>query len=139
MVFADAGGAGVSLAPVSTWQERAAGARRLGRQARTADTDRRLLDLLLDNEDTAVSQAAADAVLERDDDSGLRLYVTAFGQAEEDTRDKLSDCLYDDSGSRWGAVALRLPVLLTDVDLEVSQGATVLTEHMRDQARRNQQ
>ncbi len=129
----------VSLASVSRWEERAAEARRLGRQVGTAQADRRLLDLLLDSEDTAVSQAAADAVLERDDASGLRLYVMAFGQAEEDTRNKLGDCLYDDSGSRWDAVALRLPGLLADAEPEVSLGATVLAEHMRDQARHHNQ
>jgi hypothetical protein len=120
---------------VSTWEERAAEARRLGRQVRTADADRRLLDLLLDSEDTAVSQAAADAVLEQDGASRLRLYVMAFGQAEEDTRNKLGDCLYDDSGSRWKAVALRLPSLLADAEPEVSQGAAVLAEHMRNESR----
>ncbi|MDP9434931.1 MAG: hypothetical protein M3P93_06960 [Actinomycetota bacterium] len=123
---------------MSTWEERAAEARRLGRQVRSADADRRLLDLLLDSDNTAVSQAAADALLEQDDARGLRVYVKAFGQAEEDTRNKLGDCLYDDSGSRWDAVALRLPSLLADAEPEVSQGATVLAEHMRNQARHHE-
>lgn len=124
---------------MSTWEERAAEASRLGRDLGTADADRRLLDLLLDDENTAVSQAAADAVLAQDDARGLRLYVRAFGRADEDTRNKLGDCLYDDSGSRWGAVALRLRSLLADAEHEVRQGAAMLADHMRDQARHHKQ
>jgi hypothetical protein len=120
---------------MSTWEERAAEAGRLGRHLGTADADRRLLDLLLDGENTAVSQSAADAVLAQDDARGLRLYVRAFGRADEDTRNKLGDCLYDDSGSRWEAVALRLPSLLADAEPDVRHGAAMLTDHMRDQAR----
>ncbi len=71
----------VSLASVSRWEERAAEDRRLGRQVGTAEADRRLLDLLLDSEDMAVSQAAADAVLERDDASGLRLYSSSASKS----------------------------------------------------------
>jgi hypothetical protein len=91
---------------VATREERAAEAGRLGRQIGTADADHRLLDLLLDREDTAVSQAAANAVLGQDDARGVRLYIIAFGRADEDTRNKLGDCLYDDSGSRWNAIAV---------------------------------
>ena len=120
---------------MSDWEERAAEARRLARQVETADTDRRLLDLLLDHEDTGVSTAAADVLLRQGDDRGLRLYVTAFGRAEEDTRNKLGDCLYDDgSGSRWYEIALRLPGLLADPAHEVRQGAAAVMAHMRDQA-----
>ena len=124
---------------MSTWEERAAEAGRLGRQVGAADADRRLLDLLLDGENTAVSQAAADAVLAQHDPGSLRLYVMAFGRADEDTRNKLGDCLYDGSGARWEAVSLRLPGLLADAEPDVRQGATVLTDHMRDQARHHKQ
>ena len=123
---------------MSTWEERAAEAGRLGRRVGSADADRRLLDLLLDAEDTAVSQAAADAVLAQDDARGLRLYVMAFGRADEATRSKLGDCLHDGSGSRWEAVALRLRSLLADAEPEVRQGAAMLTDHMRDQARHHE-
>ena len=105
----------------------------------TADADRRLLDLLLDSENTAVSEAAADALLEHEDARALRLYVIAFGQADEDTRNKLGDCLYDDSGARWNAVAVKVPDLLADATAEVRHGATVLAEHMREQGRHHQQ
>ncbi len=120
---------------MSGWEERAAEAESLGRHAGTADADRRLLALLLDSEDTAVSQAAADALLERDDLTGLRLYVIAFGQAEEGTRNKLGDCLYDDSGRRWDAIGLRLPALLDDPQAQVRHGAALLREHMHHEAR----
>ena len=120
---------------MSTWEERAAEAGRLGQQLGTADADRRLLELLLDDEDTAVSQAAADAVLGQADARGLRLYVTGFGRADEDTRNKLGDCVYDGSGERWNALARSLPSLLADADPEVRGVATALTEHIRNDKR----
>jgi hypothetical protein len=120
---------------VSGWETRAAEAKSLGRHAGTADADHRLLALLLDSEDTAVSQAAADALLERDDLTGLRLYVIAFGQAEEDTRNKLGDCLYNDNGRRWDAVGLRLPAFLDDPQAQVRHGTALLTEYIRHEAR----
>jgi hypothetical protein len=58
----------------------------------------------LDPENTAVSQAAADALLTRGDAVGVALFAEAFATAEEDTRDKLSDCLYDDTGDVWALV-----------------------------------
>ncbi len=124
---------------MSTWEERAAEAGRLGRQVGTADADSRLLDLLLDGENTAVSQAAAVAVLAQDEAQGLRLYVMAFGRADEDTRNKLGDCLYDDSGSLWEAVALRLRSLLAEGEHDVRQGAAMLADQMWDQARHHKQ
>ncbi len=100
------------------------------------------LNLLLDAENTAVSQATAHAVPAQDAPRGLRLHVLAFGRADEEIRRradeeirrKLGECLYDGSGSRWEALVLRLRSLLADAEPEVRQGAAMLTDHMPDHA-----
>lgn len=125
--------------PVSTWEERAAEAPQLLRQLGSADVDVKLLDLLLDPEDTAVTQAVAEGLLGQDNTTGLRLFVIAFGRADEDTRNKLGDCLYDDSGHRWRLVAAALPPLAAAAAADVRHGAAVLLEHMRQQARYHDQ
>lgn len=110
-----------------TWQGRAAEAVALAAHAGQPHADLRLMTLLLDPEDTAVSQAAAEHLLARGDATGLRLFVEAFGWAEEDTRNKLADCLYDapDLWGRRGLVALS-----KDSSAAVSDGAAVLAGHM---------
>ena len=115
---------------MSSWEDRATEAEHLAPQAGTADADARLLALLLDPEDTAVSTAAADALLAREDVAGLRLYTFAFGQAADDTRNKLGDCLYDDIGSRWEVVERLLVPLTEDPDPLVKQGVVALRQHM---------
>jgi hypothetical protein len=122
---------------VDGWEERAAEARLLASDAGAGDVDGRLLALLLDPENTAVSQAAADALLARQDGLGLRLYAKAFGQAAEDTRNKLGDCLYDDSGERWGHVERLLPTVAEDADPQIQRGADALRQHMKEEARRH--
>ena len=59
------------------------------------------MTLLLDPEDTAAGQAAAEHLLARGDATGLRLFAEAFGRAEEAIRNKLADCLYDEP-DLWG-------------------------------------
>ena len=97
-----------------------------------------MLALLLDADDTAVSQAAADALLARDDAVGVRLYASALGQAAEDTRNKLADCLYDDSGERWGRVERLLQSLADEADEAVRWGTEVLRRHMSVESERHQ-
>ncbi len=96
---------------MDTWEARADEARNLAPRADEPDIALRLLPLLLDAEDTAVSQAAADALLARSDRVGVALFAEAFGRAEEDTRNKLSDCLWDDDGRVWSLVSATLPTL----------------------------
>jgi hypothetical protein len=126
--------AGLTLGCVDGWEERAAEARRLAHEVGQDDADSRLLALLLDRDDTSVSQSAAEALLDRRDRLGLRLYAKAFGQAAEDTRNKLGDCLYDDSGERWGQVERLLPGLSDDADEQVRSGADGLRQRMRAEA-----
>lgn len=90
--------------------------------------------LLPDPEDTAVSQAAAEALLARRDAAGLRLFVSAFGQAEEDTRNKLGDCLYDEP-SLWSSAKQGLARLADDDNPAVLTGLRVLDAHMTEQER----
>jgi hypothetical protein len=85
----------------------------------------RLLALLLDPDDTAVSQAAADALLQRGDVVAVRLVAEAFELADEDTKNKLGDCLYDDQGTRWASVRSLLD--------ELPDAGQALREHMARQ------
>lgn len=96
---------------MDTWQGRADEARHLAPRAHEPDIALRLLSLILDDEDAAVSQAAADALLARSDRVGVALFAEAFGRAEEDARNKLSDCLWDDDGRVWSLVSAVLPTL----------------------------
>ena len=89
---------------MSDWQERAAEAVDLAPRAEEAAVASRLLTLLLDPDNTAVSQAAAEALLNRGDLVAVGLLATAFAAANEDTRNKLGDCLYDEEGDRWARV-----------------------------------
>ncbi len=118
-----------------TWEQRIAEAGELAPQAWRSDVDARLVELLLDPEDTAVSQAAADGLLARGALTGLRLFVEAFGSAEEATRNKLGDCLYLDDGGRWAFVRQALPALLEDPRPAVRQGAAALDRHMAEEER----
>jgi hypothetical protein len=118
-----------------TWEQRVAEAGELATQAGRPDVDGRLVDLLLDPEDTAVSHAAAEPLLARADLTGLRLFVEAFGSAEEATRNKLGDCLYDYDGGRWAFVRQSLPPLIEDPRPAVRQGAAALNRHMTEEER----
>lgn len=89
---------------MSDWQNRCADAVRLAPSADEPVAAARLLTLLLDPEDTAVTQAAAEALFQRGDLVAVRLFAEAFELSEEDTRNKLGDCLYDQQGSRWASV-----------------------------------
>ena len=60
------------------WQERCAEATRLAPRAEESVAAARLLTMLLDPDDTAVSQAAAEALLQRGDLVAVRLVAEAF-------------------------------------------------------------
>ena len=117
-----------------TRQERSAEAATLAARAGEAGAGARLVALLLDPEDTAVSQAAAEALLARRDTDCLRLFTSAFGQAEEDTRNKLGDRLYDEP-DLWSSVKQGLARLADDDTPAVRAGSRLLGEHMTEQER----
>ncbi len=81
------------------WEGRAGAAQRLGPVAGEPEADEHLMRLFPDAEDTAVSQAAANAVLGRRDLAGLRLFATAFVLTDEDTRNKIGDKPYGNEGT----------------------------------------
>ena len=89
---------------MADWRDRCAEAALLAAHPEESDARVRLHELLLDPGDTAVSQAAAEALLQRQDLVGVCLIAKAFEDADEDTRDKLGDCLYDKAGTRWAVV-----------------------------------
>ena len=107
---------------MSAWQERRVEATRLAPGAEESAAAARLLTLLLDPDDTAVSQAAAEALLQRGDLVAVRLVAEAFEVADEDTKNKIGDCLYDDQGARWASVWSLLD--------ELPDGVQALREHM---------
>jgi HEAT repeat protein len=57
------------------------------------ETEPVVLRLLLDPADTAVVQAAAEALLARRDDTGVRLFCTAYSLADDELGDHLNDSL----------------------------------------------
>jgi hypothetical protein len=107
---------------MSDWQERCSEASRLAPRADESVAAARLLSLLLDPDNTAVSQAAADALLQRGDLVAVRLVAEAFEVADEDTKNKLGDCLYDDQGTPWASLRSLLD--------ELPDGGHALREHM---------
>ena len=119
------------------WEERSAEAAGLAAHVGEPGVEQRLLALLLDADDTAVTVAGAEPLLARRDVAGLRLYAQAFGLADQDTRDHLGDCLYDSAGTLWAYVRQQLPTLATDEDGLVREGATALQRHMTEQERRH--
>ncbi len=119
------------IVAVEAWEQRCEEAVRLAPRAGEPDIAGRLLTLLLDPEDTAVSQAAGDALLSRRDGTGLALFAAAFAQADDDTRNKLGDCLYDDEGTLWADVRRMMPELQSHPSPEVRRGIDVLERRMR--------
>jgi hypothetical protein len=69
-------------ARAATWSVRAAAGRRLAMCAERPGLDEVLLCLLLDEGDTGVVQATADALLQRQDVHGLRLVLSAFSHSQ---------------------------------------------------------
>lgn len=118
---------------MESWEERCREAERLAPCAGDPEVDKRLIALLLDPENTAVSQAAADPLLARRDIRGLAVYAAAFARAYDDTRNKLGDCLYDDDGTLWGDVRRMMPRLEEHPSADVRHGVAILASHMLEE------
>ncbi|MGW0117872.1 hypothetical protein [Streptomyces sp. NPDC003327] len=79
--------------------------------------------LLLDDCDTFVTQETAEALLERGDVLGLRMVLSAFVGADEDTTDQLDAAIFDvcgqleEEGRRLAALCSALE---SDADASVS-------------------
>jgi len=79
----------------STWADRAALGESLASQVGDASVDERLVALLLDPEDTAVTFRTAVALLERRDPRAVRLVIVASASADEDTSNWIGGALND--------------------------------------------
>ncbi|MET9427010.1 MULTISPECIES: hypothetical protein [unclassified Streptomyces] len=76
-----------------SWSARAEAGRRLAGAAEDAEVAAVLHRLLLDGQDTAVTQETAEALLERGDVLGLRMVLCALASADDDTGDHLDAAL----------------------------------------------
>ncbi|MGA5098543.1 hypothetical protein ACPCAC_14455 [Streptomyces lavendulocolor] len=79
----------------ASWSVRADAGRRLAGMAQDAEVAAVLLRLLLDGQDTWVTQETAEALLERGDETGLRLVLAALTTADDDTGDHLHAAVND--------------------------------------------
>ncbi|MFD4761059.1 hypothetical protein ACFWOJ_19880 [Streptomyces sp. NPDC058439] len=79
----------------ASWSVRAAAGRRLASAAEDARVADVLHRLLLDGQDTAVTQETAEALLERWDVCGLRMVLAALTSADDETGDQLDAAIND--------------------------------------------
>ncbi len=82
--------------------------------------------LLLDSQDTAVTQETAEALLERRDAHGLRLVLAALATAADDTGDQLYDAIDNvcyRSRDDLACLMVLCSELVADADSAVSQEA----------------
>ena len=128
-----------------SWSVRAAAGRRLAAHPEADDAARILLVLLLDDQDTAVTQETAEALLQRGDVLGLRLVLKALAIAADPNVPEWDAATMDEIGAaitgdpRWttddGWLRLRAQLLdLTSdaqTDVDVSTEAQRLLDRMR--------
>ncbi|MFB7744014.1 hypothetical protein [Streptomyces sp. NPDC056132] len=113
----------VAAARSPSWSVRAAAGRRLAGAAEDAEIARVLQRLLLDGQDTAVTQETAEALLERWDVRGLRMVLAAFSSADDETGDHLDVainnicCQSEEGFTRLEALA---SALVSDTDASVA-------------------
>ncbi|GGP96585.1 hypothetical protein [Streptomyces roseolilacinus] len=122
----DALGSALRDARSASWSVRAAAGRRLAGAAEDAEVAAVLHRLLLDGQDTAVTQDTAEALLERGDAHGLRMVLAALARADDDTADHLDAavdnvCRQSDEGLARLEALCR--VLVSDADASVRDEA----------------
>ncbi len=124
----------LSGARAETWAVRAEAGRQLARHAGNPTVDVVLDGLLLDPADTGVSVATAEALLERRDVIGLRVYLSALSRADDDTGYHLRDSLSLLMQTRGDVDDLqqRLRDLRSDEDPSVRAGATEVAAQVGD-------
>ncbi|MFJ3226094.1 hypothetical protein ACIPJS_22425 [Streptomyces sp. NPDC086783] len=109
--------AAITGADSPEWSVRATAGRQLAAAALTDDVLAVVLRLLLDPDDTAVTQDTAEALLARGDGVGLRCVLLALSRAT-------SPCTMDELGAALDCT----PLWMTD------EGTNRLTEHLRELA-----
>ena len=127
----------LSLARSPLWSDRARAGRHLGAVVGREPINAVVRMLLLDRMDTAVTDATAEALLQRRDAAALRLLAAAWFVAEPEQSDHLSSCLSgvlfelscagEEDRAQFRAV---LQGLLDDPDPDVRAGARNLVDRV---------
>lgn len=87
--------AAITAASSPDWSVRAQAARQLARQAQRPEIAKLLLTLLLDTQDTAVTDATCHALLDREDIHSARLIAQAVATADNEHLDHLHSAVTD--------------------------------------------
>jgi len=126
-----------------SWSVRAAAGRCLATHAEVDDAARILHLLLLDGQNTAVTQETAEALLQRGDVLGLRLVLKALAVAADpnvpdwdaSTMDEIDAAITGDprwtTHAGWARLGAQLLELTADADADVSEEAHRLLNRMR--------
>lgn len=117
--------AAIEAASSPNWAVRADAGRRLAARAERADVAAALRVLLLDAHDTAVTDATAQALVQRGDRDAVRLMAQAVASADAEQHDHLYWAIADACG-RGGRLLELCPELARDDDLETRAGAELL-------------
>ncbi|MEV4639210.1 hypothetical protein AB0J80_17830 [Actinoplanes sp. NPDC049548] len=122
--------AAISAASSPDWRARAQAGQDLARHADRDDVADRLLALLLDAQDTAVTDATAGAVLQRGDVTGVRLLARAVAAADDEHLDHLSAAIAEHVHTVAQPIVFQqsLTALAKDPDPTVRTGAQSLAE-----------
>lgn len=130
-------------AEAKSWSVRAAAGQHLAAHAEVDGAARVLHLLLLDDQDTAVTQETAEALLQRGDVLGLRLVLKALAVAADptapdwdaSTMDEISAAITGDprwtTHDGWVRLGAQLRELTADADADVSEEARRLLDRMR--------
>jgi hypothetical protein len=119
----------IGLAGSRDYRDRADAGRGLASFAEIPEARGRLLELVLDADDTFVTRATSEALLRRQDTVGLAVVASAFAAADPNHADWIQTAVFDVFGvlSRDRDAAVRLYEMLTrDSDERVRQGAQQL-------------
>lgn len=113
-----------------TWEDRVAEGQMLAAKAGAAEADARLVDLLLDSDDTVVTLRTALALLEQRTPRALRVVVAAAARADENQGDSLGDAVNSFRATSLGNddefLRKTLGVLAQDPDEECALAAREL-------------
>lgn len=114
----------MSASRAASPEERIEAGRRLARSAGRPDVDDRLLCLLLDDEDTGVTQAVAQTLILAQQKAQLRPFLRAYVSPEqsEETSDELGSALFIEDVD-WGLMRRLCEEVLSDLDQRVVAGA----------------
>ncbi|MFD7447173.1 hypothetical protein [Streptomyces sp. NPDC059909] len=109
-----------------SWSVRAAAGRYLAGAAEDAEVAAVLHRLLLDGQDTAVTQETAEALLERGDVCGLRMVLAALTRADDDAGDHLDAAInnvYCQSDEGLAQLDKLSSALVSDADASIGREA----------------